>query len=704
MKAEDWSNLFFILCWIAGWITLSNRYLTDPKSFNFWKKGIIKTHWVKFIALISLMLVPFLWVNFHQDDAYYDYRRNLEKIEEDGSIAEITHFHKYAIQEFPDNARVNIEYLLFAVNNGLKKWLINRAEYYQYQIQQGNEVYKFQLLSHIGSIYSGMKIFQYDHGPNTDLKLEGLYNYLVAERKYFDGEVEEAQEYFISALKDEELEDLAYARLESIWFILYTQEELSKYAYDLTLFPHMPFSLKNQIYIKDGSWGWYLFNGIYRDFLSADLAAYLAVGFSLFVWMLFLYQMLFIRREKWKFIIPLFLLATLFPIMVYALSDLLRYLYDVFDIELTQQNFIYCVVNIGMVEELVKVVPWVIIFFAFRRHFPRPIHFMLLPVISALGFAFSENLIYVNSNDYELVFVRSGISLIMHVACSSIIGYMAWRAHLSSDWKKKLIHILGGFILASSLHGLFDYLIFTTGGYLDIIVLLISLHLFILFVNNAINFSGIKDKNAIRQLRHAGVILLVGMLAIFLVQYIIIGWNFSANSANYMFKRNIIFVLVNTIYLVVTFSRIKLRPRVLYKFSAADVFGQFLTTSQGHYMDEVDYKNCEFRLFAPKNNQFVGTQMPIRARAIKRVVVQGNMRWWLIKFDQPLYVQNADSYHALIKAKEPDEDLFMDKIEVLLLMIPNMDEFKFKQDHHSRDYIYVGRVYSRPVFIPVDKN
>lgn len=703
METVFWSNLAFILSWIVGWVVIANRYLSRPKTFNFWKRQVIRENWLNFVVVITLVAAPFAWVNFHQDEGYYDYKRHLDKYKEDGNIVAVTKFHKASIHNYPDNARVNIEYLIFATQNGLKKWLLDLADYYQLQIQQGNQVEKFEYLSHIGSMYSGLKRFQYTHGVNDDPELEGLYNFLVGERLFRDGDSDEAIEYFIKALHDDELEDLAYERLESIWSNYYSLDELSEYAYDMKLFPHLPFSVKNRVYIKDKSWGWYIFNGVYRSYLSGDLAAYLAVGFSLFVWMLFLYQMLYIRKEKWKFIIPLFLVATFFPILVYAFSDLLRYVYSIFEIELSRSDLTYCVVNIGMVEELVKVIPWLLFYLIFKKHFHRPVHFMLLPVVSALGFAFSENLIYVNSNDYELVFVRSGISLIMHVACSSIIGYMSWRAHINKKIGSKLLHIIGGFVLASTLHGVFDYVIFNGGGYLNIIILLVSLHLFILFVNNAINFSGIKHKNAIRQLKHSGVILLVGMFAIFLIQYIIIGWHFSPSSANYMFKRNIIFALVTTIYLVATFNRIKLRPRVLYKFNLADVFGQFLTTSKGHYMDEVDYHNCIFKLFAPKDNQFVGSQLPIRATAVKRVVVQGDMRWWLVKFDKPLIVSNTDRQYGLIKAKEKDEDLFMDKVEVMLLMIPDKVLFDLEDEHHSKNFIYTGRVYSRPVFVPMNK-
>lgn len=697
MESLFWTNLTFILCWITGWGYLAFLFFKDSSKFAFWKKGRIRKYWVNLVAVVGLLLVPFVWVNFHQDEVYYDYKRHLDKIEEDGSVPQLMAFHQYAIQEHSNNTRVNIEFLIYAVRNGLKSWLIDRADFYQFQISKGIEVEKFQLLSHLGSVYSGLHAFKYEHGKVEDENLVGLYHFLIAEREFRDGDARNAQDHFLIALEDKELEDLAYERLETIWFYYYSFDELSDYAYDMDLFPHLPFSLKNEVYIKDGSWDWYLFNGIYRDFLSADLPAYLAVGFSMFVWLLFITRVLFIRKDKWKYMIPLFLLGAILPVLVYVLSDLLKFFYDQNGIELDHSSLIYCVVNIGMVEELVKTIPWVIVYFLFKKRFHRPVHFMLLPIVSALGFAFSENLIYVNSNDYELVFVRSGISLIMHLSCSAIIGYMAWRANLKKGLRTKFLYLGGGFLLASVLHGVFDFVIFARGGYLNMIVLFITLHLFILFINNAINFSGIRHKNAVKQLRQSGGVLLVGLIAIFLIQYLIIGWNYSPSSANLMFMGNIIFVLVTTIYLVATFSRIRLRPRVLYKFSFADVFGQFMTTSRGNYMDEVDYKENSFRLFAPKTNVFVGNQFPIRAKALRRVVIQNDLRWWLVEFEQPVYVNQTDRTYGIIKSKESDQDLFMDKVEVILLMIPDYKEFEERKKHHSKDFIYTGRIYSRPL-------
>lgn len=690
-------NLFFMLSWMVGWGYLVYLYLKYPGKFLFWKRGGVRENWVNLVAVLGMMLAPYVWVNFHQNPDYYDYQRNLDKFSEKGDAADLMRFHEFAIVEYPNNARVNVEYMLYATNWGLKSWLIDLAEFYEDQVKSGNEPEKFQLLSELGYRFSGLSFFSHASTDLDSAKNLGLYHYTMAELSLEEGDMAQAQHYFIEAMQDEEFSDLAYDRLEHLWFKSLSLEEVSEFAYHPDVYPFMPFGLKRDIYIKDKAWGWYLYNGIYRDFLSADLPAYIGVSFALFVWLLFITQILFIQREKWKYIIMLFALGALFPVMVYVLHDLLEAAYASLGLEIDNHTLLDCIVNIGMVEELVKVIPWLIIYLAFRREFHRPVHFMLLPIISALGFAFSENLIYVNSRDYELVFARSAISLVMHISCSATIGYLTWRAQLQKERLRKYGFVLGGFLLASTIHGLFDYVLYARSAFMDVIIMLLAMHLLILFINNAINFSGIKDKNAIRRLHQSGIILMVGLLAIFSAQYVIVGWHYAPVSANFMFKRNFLIVLLITGYLVATFTRVRLRPRVLYKFSFADVFGQFIKTSNGNYMDEVDYQHWEFRLFAPKDNVFVGKQFPVRAKAIKRVVVQKDLKWWLVQFEHPIYVQGADSKFALVRSKERDEDLFMDKTEVMLMMIPNYAQFEARSKHHSSQFIYTGRVYSRPV-------
>jgi len=322
---------------------------------------------------------------------------------------------------------------------------------------------------------------------------------------------------------------------------------------------------------------------------------------------------------------------------------------------------------------------------------------MLLPIVSALGFAFSENLIYINSEDYEIIFIRSVICIAVHMSCSAIICYSLYRGMLQKAWYKTISYVIVVFLLASLIHGLYEFYIFTNKRMITYLVFLIGLHLFILFVNNALNFSNIKDNRATVKLRDSVLLLMVGFILIFSCQYCLVGIEFGSHGANGMLKANAVFAIISIIYLVWMFSKIRIRPNVLYRFSFADVFGQFFTSKDGSSADTIQYFGEKFKLYASKSNQFVGSQLPVVITVEKHIEIQYDYYWVIVRLDKPIVVGSCYQHKAVMKCKVNDQELYMDKVEVILLFIPDIDAFENRTDHHSGDFKYVGKVYSRPV-------
>jgi hypothetical protein len=117
----------------------------------------------------------------------------------------------------------------------------------------------------------------------------------------------------------------------------------------------------------------------------------------------------------------------------------------------------------------------------------------------------------------------------------------------------------------------------------------------------------------------------------------------------------------------------------------------------GTSYDAISHKGLQFKLFAPKTNLFVGSQLPVIATVEKHIQIQNDDEWVLVKLDKPVVVGSCHRYKAVLKCKDNDQELYMDKVEILLLFIPDLDAFEFRTEHHSGDFKYVGRVYSRPV-------
>lgn len=115
----------------------------------------------------------------------------------------------------------------------------------------------------------------------------------------------------------------------------------------------------------------------------------------------------------------------------------------------------YCLGPVGMLEEVMKFMPFLLIIFTFKV-FDEKIDGIIYASVIALGFATFENLHYLTYLDGFALFGRAIASPLTHTIYSSIWGYIIGVAHLEGKSRMKAAAI--GLLLASLLHGLFDFL------------------------------------------------------------------------------------------------------------------------------------------------------------------------------------------------------------------------------------------------------
>jgi len=120
--------------------------------------------------------------------------------------------------------------------------------------------------------------------------------------------------------------------------------------------------------------------------------------------------------------------------------------------------------------------------------FDEPLDIMLYMIISALGFAALENLLFFLSSNLDLgqTFVWAGFRFIsatfLHALASASLGFFLALGFFEN--KKKYLFLFVGFTIAVISHGLFNLVIEKLSGYLTIIlvaIIIISLTLFVLF-------------------------------------------------------------------------------------------------------------------------------------------------------------------------------------------------------------------------------
>jgi RsiW-degrading membrane proteinase PrsW (M82 family) len=151
---------------------------------------------------------------------------------------------------------------------------------------------------------------------------------------------------------------------------------------------------------------------------------------------------------------------------------------------LTDKSFsllFFSFIQVALVEELCKLTAFSIgdRIRLEEREYDSPIGTMFYCGISALGFAFLENVNYALTYGGEVLIARSFIAMMVHFLCGLIIGYWVSVSRLPSKVEtrsffevlvhkkpklKRIVYYSIGVCCAMALHGLYDFNIFSGGG------------------------------------------------------------------------------------------------------------------------------------------------------------------------------------------------------------------------------------------------
>jgi len=111
---------------------------------------------------------------------------------------------------------------------------------------------------------------------------------------------------------------------------------------------------------------------------------------------------------------------------------------------------------VGLTEELAKFVA--LIGYAYpRKAFNEPLDGIVYSVMIAMGFATLENIIYADRFGLETTVLRAFTAVPAHAVFAVFMGYYVGLAKFNKT--RRLILIVSGVLLASMVHGLYDFFI-----------------------------------------------------------------------------------------------------------------------------------------------------------------------------------------------------------------------------------------------------
>ena len=209
-----------------------------------------------------------------------------------------------------------------------------------------------------------------------------------------------------------------------------------------------------------------------------------------FAWLHYFRKIDLFEKEKMIHLVITFFIGTIFPFSIYLIHD---YVYDPLGISNSEDpvlSFLFYVFGVGLLEEVIKFVPVLIIIYVFNKAINEPLDYVKYICISALGFAFGENIEYALNYGGHVLLSRSILSVPGHMFFSAIFiyGLIEYRY----DNKKPII-ILKYALLAALAHGIYDFLLmfhipFIT-SFLHTLFFMVLISVFVNVLNNCLNCS-----------------------------------------------------------------------------------------------------------------------------------------------------------------------------------------------------------------------
>jgi len=344
---------------------------------------------------------------------------------------------------------------------------------------------------------------------------------------------EKAKEYFYGEIKHNGNVGGAYFNLSKIFYKERDFGKLSQLISDDNIKYHIPNKIIRITHLKHGFLFKYITSCFKYDFVTGS--GFIAALLILIVWFQYLRKIDVFEPEKIAY-----LLVTLIGGMFFA--EVCTILYDFFDYGFNLKingkiinDLFYCMFGIGLIEETVKIIPFLLML-KFSRQVNESIDYVIYASVSALGFAFMENLIYFQDPGLKSITGRTLMSVLLHMSLSTFAMYGIFYSRYKKRGQNIIIYFMAWFSIAVIAHGLYDFCLMAEGlpqqfKVFSVLILAICVNIFSIIIKNALNKS---EFNAEKKTRVESLSkhLIYSILAIALLQYVLMAWKFGAYNAN----------------------------------------------------------------------------------------------------------------------------------------------------------------------------
>lgn len=468
---------------------------------------------------------------------------------------------------------------------------------------------------------------------------------------YEQGETDSAIHFFKKEIAINGNIDDAYDYLIRIYYTQKDYFELSKYLNNPAIRTHIPIPIEKNILLHKKMFLQY-FVILFRAICSnLSIIGFLAALLILCIYMYFVRSIDIFEPEKWQNIIFVSLFGMFFSIAAIIIYDVLFY----FNIQLsndTVHDFLYSWIVIGGTEELVKILPLLLIL-KFKNIINESTDYLVYACASALGFSFMENLIYLDSESFHLISGRALIATVAHMVFSSIIAYgfvlNQYRRHYNP-----ILNFVLFFIIATFAHGFYDFWLINADArqfsFITFIFFLLCVFAWNTIINNTINqsifFNEKKKFNIIRLETY----VLFSLTAVMLFEFITLAIQQGPSIGTQYFLSSI----YSGAYIILILS-FNMSHFFLRKGKWNTLGSNIETTMEINYDEAISKTILLHRVNLTKYAVLI---LPNKIIIQSRFTIVHEHNYYLAKLSRPINIAGFHEHYIVIRPKEENNVLY----------------------------------------------
>lgn len=408
---------------------------------------------------------------------------------------------------------------------------------------------------------------------------------------------------------------------------------------------HMPLAFERYLYTKEAELGPY-FAAIFTDWIEGiHLIGLLGALGGLLVWVLFLRKVDIYKQEHWASIIGMVLLGGICTFAALPFYDYFQY---EMGFDLTGNpwgDFLYSIVGIGFIEELVKIAPFLFVL-RFTKLIRGPLDYIIYASLSGLGFAFVENLLYFDQSSIAIIHGRVLITAVFHMFASSTIAFgLVLAKYRLGKYQVPMFFLF--FFIAAFLHGFYDFWLVNDSAngffFFAYVVFVYATFQYASYINNCLNNSPIFRGRTVLDMNKLATYLLVALIVVLLFEYMALNLVYGVGVGNAALFRSLGMGSFLMFFVVLNLSYIDI------------VQGEWFTLRLWNFGSRQNFNKSigkRITLLPARQGSILSPVLPLKGEIIARLKLQTDNRYFLLQFDKPVPIGSHEMEYALIKSRD----------------------------------------------------